>query len=278
MMMLKIKYKQMKIKSIATICLIILFTSCRTSDRITYFQDINNRPTSGSLTGQTEEYESKICQDDQLLISVSSVDPNAVAAFNLPLASYQSVGEADVVTTASLQTYLVNNDGYINFPILGKIKVAGMTCNKLSEDLEKRISSYAKSPLVTVRIRDFRVSVLGEVNSPGTKSFSKERVSILDAISSASDLTIYGERTNILVIRDNNGKKEYHRLDLTSSELFSSPYYYLQQNDVVYIEPNKSRRGNAKYSQNAQFNISVFSTVVSTISVIASLVIALLVK
>ncbi|WP_291585391.1 polysaccharide biosynthesis/export family protein [Bacteroides sp.] len=268
----------MNIKTIATICLIILFTSCRTSDRIAYFQDINSYQSSGSLTDKAEKYESKICLDDQLTILVSSIDPNAVAVFNLPLTSYQSAGETNVATTAVLQPYLVDNKGYINFPVLGKIKVAGLTCNELSEDLERKISAYAKSPLVTVRIQNFRISVLGEVNSPGTIFFSNERVTILDAIGRASDLTIYGERTNVLVIRDNNGKKEYQRLDLTSSELFSSPYYYLQQNDIVYVEPNKARKGNANYSQSAQFNISVFSTIVGTASVIASLVIALLVK
>jgi len=116
------------------------------------------------------------------------------------------------------------------------------------------------------------------VNAPGTKVITNERISVLDAIGMAGDLTIYGERTNVLIIRDNNGKKTYHRLDLTSSEALSSPYYYLQQNDILYIEPNKARKSNSKYSQSAQFNISVASTIVSAISVLASLTIALLVK
>lgn len=265
-------------KMIVIICSITLLTSCKTSDQIAYFQDIRNSQSSGELTNQSEKYNIKIRPDDQLVILVSSIDPNAVAVFNLPLNSYQSTSETDVITTPVLQTYLVNNEGIINFPILGKIEVAGLTCNELSQKLEEKISVYAKSPLVTVQIQNFRISVLGEVNSPGTKSFSNERITILDAIGRAADLTIYGERTNILIIRDNNGKKEYQRLDLTSSELFSSPYYYLQQNDVIYVEPNKARKGNANYSQSAQFNISVFSTIVGTVSVIASLVIALLVK
>ena len=108
---------------------------------------------------------------------------------------------------------------------------------------------------------------MGEVNTPGTQIVSNERISILDAISLAGDLTIYGERTNVLLIRENNGKKEYHRFDLTSSEVLTSPFFYLQQNDIVYVEPNKARKSNSRYSQSSQFNISV-----------ASLTIALLVK
>lgn len=267
----------MKIKTIAAIILIALLTSCKTSNQVAYFQDISSNLT-GKLTDENINYETKICQDDQLSIFVSSIDPNAVAIFNLPATSYQSIGENTVTTTPSLQTYLVDSKGIINFPVLGKIKVSGLTCDELSEELRTQIAVYAKSPLVTVRIQEFQISVLGEVNSPGMKTFSKEKVSLLDAISKAGDLSIYGERTNILVIRDNNGKKEYKRLDLTSSELFSSPYYYLQQNDVVYVEPNKARKGNANYSQSAQFNISVASTIVGAISVIASLAISLLIK
>ena len=149
---------------------------------------------------------------------------------------------------------------------------------ELAEKLKKEISVYAKSPLVTVKIQNFKISVMGEVNTPGTQIVSNERISILDAISLAGDLTIYGERTNVLLIRENNGKKEYHRFDLTSSEVLTSPFFYLQQNDIVYVEPNKARKSNSRYSQSSQFNISVASTIVSAISVIASLTIALLVK
>ncbi|WP_455585097.1 polysaccharide biosynthesis/export family protein [Bacteroides sp.] len=267
----------MKIKTITVAILIVLLTSCKTSNPITYFQDID-QTVSGQLMEENVNYEAKICPDDQLSISVSSIDPNAIAIFNLPLSSYQTPSETNVVTTPVLQTYLVDSEGNINFPVLGKIKVIGKTRREVSAILEEQITAYAKSPLVIVKILNFKVSILGEVNSPGTKVFSGERISILDAISSAGDLTLYGERNNILLIRDINGRKEYQRLNLTSSTLFSSPYYYLQQNDVIYVEPNKARKGNARYSQSAQFNISVASTIVSAISVIASLAIALLVK
>lgn len=268
----------MKIKKVtAAIILISLLSSCKTSNQITYFQDIDKN-SSKPLIEQDFNYEVKICPDDQLSIFVSSIDPSSVAVFNLPLVSYLNPGETNVVTTPTIQTYLVDTNGYINFPVLGKIKVVGKTRSELADNLKEKISIYAKSPLITIKIQNFKVAVLGEVNNPGTKVITNERISILDAIGMAGDLTIFGERKNILLIRDNNGKKEYHRLDLTSSEILFSPYYYLQQNDIVYVEPNKARKSNSKYSQSAQFNISVASTIVSAISVLASLTIALLVK
>lgn len=273
----KLILRKMKIKTVILTILIASMTSCKTSNQITYFQDITQN-TSGILTEQKINYEAKICPDDQLSIFVSSIDPNSVAVFNLPLTSYLNPGEMNVSATPTMQTYLVNTDGCIDFPVLGKIKVAGQTRSELAENLKKKISVYAKSPLVTIKIQNFKVSILGEVNVPGTKVITNERISVLDAIGMAGDLTIYGERTNVLIIRDNNGKKTYHRLDLTSSEALSSPYYYLQQNDIIYIEPNKARKSNSRYSQSAQFNISVASTIVSAISVLASLTIALLVK
>ena len=153
-----------------------------------------------------------------------------------------------------------------------------MTRSELTDIMTEKISAYVKSPIVTIQIRNFKVSVLGEVNKPGMVNIPNERLSILDALGMAGDLTIYGNRTNVLLIRDNNGQKEYHRFDLTSSETLTSPYYYLQQNDVLYVEPNKARKGNAKYSQSGQFNISLASTIISALSILASLGIALLVK
>ena len=149
---------------------------------------------------------------------------------------------------------------------------------QLSEFLKEKISAYVKSPIVNVKLHNFKISVLGEVTKPGVQKVLSERITVLEAIGGAGDLTIQGQRDNVLIIREVNGKKEFKRLDLTSSDLFSSPYYYLQQNDVVYVEPNKARKGNSRYSQSAQFNISLASSIVSAVSVIASLAIALLVK
>lgn len=253
----------MKIKILITTFVLFFLTSCKTSNNVTYFQDIEQK-TSGSITEQDINYETQICPDDQLSIVVSSIEPNAVAAFN--------------ITTPEPTYYLVDCQGCIDFPVLGKLKIAGKTRRELIDFLTEKISIYAKSPIVTIQIRNFKVSVLGEVNRPGSINIPNERVSVLDAIGLAGDLTIYGERSNVVIIRDNNGKKEFKRLDLTSSSIFESPFYYLKQNDVIYVEPNKARRGNSKYSQAAQYNISVASTIIGAVSVIASLTIALLIK
>ena len=147
----------------------------------------------------------------------------------MPLASYLAPGETNVTSTPVLHTYLVNSRGEIDFPVLGKIQVANMTRSELTDMMTEKISAYVKSPIVTIQIRNFKVSVLGEVNKPGTVNVPNERLSVLDALGMAGDLTIYGNRTNVLLIRDNNGKKEYHRFDLTSAETLTSPFYYLRQ-------------------------------------------------
>ena len=266
----------MKTKTLIPAFSLLMLMSCKTTTNNIYFQDLDNQmPT---ITEQSVNYTPRIAPDDQLSITVSGTDPNAVAAFNMPLASYLAPGETNVTSTPVLHTYLVNSRGEIDFPVLGKVQVANMTRGELTDMMTEKISAYVKSPIVTIQIRNFKVSVLGEVNKPGTVNVPNERLSVLDALGMAGDLTIYGNRTNVLLIRDNNGQKEYHRFDLTSSETLTSPYYYLQQNDVLYVEPNKARKGNAKYSQSGQFNVSLASTIISALSVLASLGIALLVK
>jgi len=262
----------MKVKIISAAIGIALLSSCKTTNQITYFQDINSYSPE-LLQEKNIDYEAKICKDDQLSIFVSSVDPNAVAAFNLPLTSYLAAGEKDVVTTPTVQTYLVDSKGDINFPILGRIQVTGMSRSELANYLQTKISAYAKSPLVTVQILNFKISVLGEVNSPGTRQVNNERISILDAIGMAGDLTIYGERKNILLIRDNNGKKEFHRFDLTATDLLESPYFYLQQNDIVYVEPNKAKTGQSRINSNN--SVGVWLSAVSVLASITSLMVTM---
>jgi Periplasmic protein involved in polysaccharide export len=156
--------------------------------------------------------------------------------------------------------------------------VAGYSRRQISDILKEKISKYAKDPIVNVQLLNFKVSVIGEVNVPGTKGTSNERMTILDAISLSGDLNIYGNRGNVLLVRENNGKKEFHRFDLTSSDLFSSPYFYLKQNDIIYVQPNKAKQNSSKTDSTKQFNLSVASTITGAISVIASLCIALFIK
>ena len=168
--------------------------------------------------------------------------------------------------------------GDIDFPIIGKVKVQGLTTQQIKDKLVELISKDVDDPIVRVELMNFRVNVLGEVQRPGAVSVKRERYSVLDALADAGDLTEFGERSNVLLIREENGVKIYHRLNLNEASVLSSPYFYMQQNDVIYVEPNEIRKDNSKYNQNNAFKLSVISTIVSACSVIASLVIALTVK
>ena len=253
----------------------VAFFSCKTQSDIAYFQDLENKYDQGIAIDTLLNYESKIIPDDILSIYVSAEDPNAVAMFNLPAISYLQAGDTEISGTPKLQTYLVDKYGYINYPQLGKIQVAGLTTRQLETTIKKEIEAYVKSPLVTVNTLNSKIVVLGEVNKPGVLKIESERVSILDAIGMAEALTIYGERKNVLLVREKNGKKEFCRFDLTDPAIFSSPYYYLQKNDVIYVEPNKAKKATAKYGSDKQFNITITSTIISAVSTIAALFIAI---
>jgi polysaccharide export outer membrane protein len=172
----------------------------------------------------------------------------------------------------------VTKDGDITMPTLGKIHVEGMTTNELSEYLTRRIAQDVEGPFVRVELVNFKINVIGEVNSPGAYTFSNERVSVLDALAQAGDMTIFGRRENVTIVREENGKVAYHKLDLTDSKVVNSPYYYLKQNDVVYVEPTEVKKGQSEYNQNNSYKVSVVSAIVSGCSVVVSLLIALLVK
>ena len=267
----------MKLKYILILLLSIGMWSCSTSrSSLTYFEDIKTQ-TDGTLPAPST-YEIRIVPDDELLITVTSLIPEVTAEYNLPLSNPAKNGSLLEVTQPKQQTYLVDKAGDINFPRLGVIHVAGMTTSELQNLIAKKISVDVEDPIVKVALVNFRVNVLGEVRNPGTIGVNRERFSILDALGAAGDLTEYAERNNILLIREVDGKKEFHRLNLNDAELLPSPYYYLQQNDAIYVEPNKIRKDNSKYNQNNAFKLSMASAIISASSVIASLVIALTVK
>ena len=172
----------------------------------------------------------------------------------------------------------MSRDGEIVMPVIGRLNVAGKTTREVEQMIVARVSQTVKDPFVRVELLGFYINVMGEVKSPHRIHVDSERYTLLDALSAAGDLTEYGERSKVMVIREENGKQTYHRLNLADSSIFSSPYFYLQQNDVVYVEPNQIRIDNSKYNQNNAYKLTVVSTIVSAVSVIASLVIALTVK
>lgn len=251
-----------KIFIAAAIVLAATVTSCKAPQSLAYFENADSLKTVGTTA---LDYAVKIRPADELIITVNSIVPEATAAYNLS-------------STPQNQTYVVDTDGEITMPVIGKIHAAGMTTKGLGDYLTEKISKEVDSPVVRVQLANFRVNVLGEVKRPGAIEAKSERFTIFDALAAAEDMTEYGERTNVMVIREENGQRAYHRVNLKDARIVDSPYYYLQQNDVVYVEPNQIKAGNAKYSQNNAFKVAVVSTIVSAVSVIASLVIALAVK
>lgn len=266
-----------KIISISMLLLsVVAISSCSSyNTSLPYFGDISDSQSGEFPQG---DYGIKIIPDDELLITVTSMVPSATAMYNLTLSNPAMREELLSVSQPQQQTFIVDANGDIQFPVLGKLHVAGLSTQELRKELENRIGKDVQDPIVRVQLVNFRINVLGEVKNPGAISVKKERYSLLDALADAGDLTEYGERSNVMLIREVDGKRIYQRLNLNNSEALSSPYFYLQQNDVVYVEPNEIRRENAKYNQNNSYKISVVSTIVSACSVIASLIIALTVK
>jgi len=271
---------------LALFCVISLASCSSQKTVLPYFADI---PPVADGTMEAGDYLSRIKPDDELLITVNALDPSAAAAFNLP--AFNPGSDTNVLTQSAhatpltvmatsmqLQTFIVNSEGYINYPVLGSIHVAGMTVEQLQKMLTEKISATVEDPIVNVRIANFEVVVGGEVRQPKKIRVNRSRYSVLDALGDAGDLTEYGDRSNVLLIREESGERKYVRINLNESDILTSPYYYMQPNDYLYVSPNNVRQENSKYYQNNGFKLSIISTVVSAASVIASLVIALTVK
>ena len=264
----------MKYKPVFILCMALLLASCKTPRDVTYFQGIDSL-SNEQLARMSQSYSAQICEDDLLTITVTDRDPSVVVPFNPPTFAFAQQGETNVYTTQQLQTYLVDKEGKINYPVLGRVQAAGLSKQVFSENLQNAIRKYAKDAMVNVQIVNYKVSVLGDVARPGSINVRNDRISILDAIAQCGDLTINGDRKNILVVRDNNGTKEYGRIDLTDPALFASPYYYLQQNDVVYVEPNDAKKRNATFSSAQQYSLTIISTIMTGVSVIGTLILAI---
>jgi len=224
---------QFKLALITSCVFIILLTSCNGPKRLIYFSN----PTDSNSILFNKKLEPLIQSGDILTILVNSLDPASSGIFNT--ASYGIQG-ASVPISAS-NGILVGVDGNISFPRLGKIYALGKTKKELSDEIQTNLLPYLKDPIVNIRFQNFRISVLGEVGRAGIIPVNNEQISILEAISISGDITIYGNKKNVLLIRDSSGIKQFHRLDLTNNSIFESPYFYLQSNDVLYVEPIKSK-------------------------------------
>ncbi len=264
----------MNIKAFTLVFFLCLMVACGTPKDVVYFQGVDSL-TPEQIDNMSQGYSSLIYPDDLLTITVTGWDPTVVTPFNLPVYAYASQGEVDVTVAGQLQTYLVDKEGDIVFPVIGKIHASGMTKKAFAENVRLAVAKYVPEAQVNVQIVNYKVTMLGEISRPGPITVRNDRLSILDAIGQAGDLSINANRKNILVIRENNGNKEFGRIDMTDPALFASPYYYLRQNDVVYIEPNDAKKRNANYSQAQQYNITVFSVILTTISTITAIVVSI---
>lgn len=248
-------------------------SACKTPKDIVYFQGVDNL-SSEQLKDMSQAYSTKITNDDLLSITVTAWDPSSVTPFNPPTFAYSTEGDQPIFASQSLYTYLVDKDGNINFPVLGKIHVAGMTRHELAEKMQQMISKYVENPLVNVQLLNFKVTMMGEFNRPGSYTIKNDRVTILDVIGMAGDLPLTANRKNLLVIRENNGAKEIYRMDITDPAIFASPCFYLKQNDVVYAEPIQIKQ-RSRTNSDRQFTISLFTTILSSVSVIVAMVLSL---
>lgn len=232
---------------------LLFLTSCSTKQDIVYFQNAKNFET----IVDTDTFKAKLKIGDVVSIYVSTLDQTVTQPYNIVISNGNS---------GQLIDYLIDVDGNIDYPVLGKVKLVGLTIEEAKDLLKSKFSEgqLLKDPVVMIRVLNFRITVAGEVRSPGVYPVSGERVSILEALGMAGDLTIKGRRDNVLVVRDFNGTKTYTRIDLTNKEVFNSPVYYLTQNDYVYVEPNNSAVSGASGDSRISTIISISSFVLTT--------------
>lgn len=253
---------------LAAVSVVLMLGSCASSKNVAYFQNAD----SISLAASKMLYDAKIMPKDQLTITVNTTDPEAAKPFNLAVS--QTLGTNGQISTGggNLQTYLVDNQGCIEFPVVGSLHVGGLTKTECEALIKDKISPYmakAENPIVTVRMASYRVTVSGEVARPGVVSVPTEKMSVIEALAQCGDLTIYGKRENVMLIReDAQGEKHIYRLNLNDANIINSPYYYLQQNDILYVTPNKAKARNSDIGTSTSLWFSATSILVSIASLL----------
>ena len=252
--------------------IVLLMGSCKSSKQVAYFQNMD----SVSLAASKGLYDAHIMPKDLLTITVVTSDPTTSKPFNLSIQNTLGTDGKLGSSTGSLLQYLVDNDGNIQFPIVGSIHVAGLTKNECQNLIKEKVKPYlaaSENPVVTVTMSSYRVTVAGEVTRPSVVPVSTEKMSVLEALAQAGDLTIYGRRDNVLLIRENaDGQKEAHRLNLNDANIINSPYYYVQQNDYIYVEPNKTKAKNSDIGQSTTLWFSFVSILTSVASLLVNII------
>lgn len=256
-------------KIIYLLIAVALMCSCVSRKQLAYFQPITAESAEEINEYMHPQPEPCVKVNDALVIMVTALDLEAVLPYNLPSAPHSTPTSTTEPTVSSYQYYTVDAQGDIDFPVLGKLHVAGLTQTEVIEMIQKRLEGQIVNPVVTMRFLNAKVTVLGEVRNPGSYLLNNGRMTLLEALGAAGDLTQYGKRDNILIARENNGKMEFARLNLNTDEIFKSPYFYLQQNDVVVVEPNQAR---STSNQTISLWLSMIGTVSSAATVIVSVI------
>ena len=272
-MNLRIMMRRLNNRNLWLLLLPFLLTACQSYKKVPYFQNVE---VVNEVEQQEKLYDAKIMPKDLLTIVVSCTSPELAIPFNLTVASNAGIAVSTssyVTTQPVLQPYLVDNEGNINFPVLGELKLGGLTKREAEQLIIDKLKPYMKeTPIVTVRMVNYKISVIGEVTRPGTFTISNEKVNLLEALAMAGDMTVYGLRDNVKLIReDANGKQQIVTLDLNKAETILSPYYWLQQNDIVYVTPNKAKARNSDVGNSTSLWFSATSILVSIGSLLVNI-------
>ena len=272
-MNLRIMMRRLNNRNLWLLLLPFLLTACQSYKKVPYFQNVE---VVNEVEQQEKLYDAKIMPKDLLTIVVSCTSPELAIPFNLTVASNAGIAVSTssyVTTQPVLQPYLVDNEGNINFPVLGELKLGGLTKREAEQLIIDKLKPYMKeTPIVTVRMVNYKISVIGEVTRPGTFTISNEKVNLLEALAMAGDMTVYGLRDNVKLIReDANGKQQIVALDLNKAETILSPYYWLQQNDIVYVTPNKAKARNSDVGNSTSLWFSATSILVSIVSLLVNI-------
>lgn len=256
-------YNKACMRGVFWIVPLVFFCSCATRKKMVYFQENNTADSAVAHFNPVFEI------DDFLSVVITSEDAESAKPFNLPQQP-TAVNNGYVVGNPVQYGYLVDSKGQVRLPVLGKITVAGKNRSEVVDTIEGLLHEYLKSPAVQIQIQNFKVTVLGDVKNPGTFKIPNERITLIEAIGLAGDMRMSGVRNNVLVIRDSCGVKREFRVDLTKKDVFSSPVYYLKQNDVVYVEPNAAARSEGTlWKTTGAIFISLTSLVITTIALIS---------
>ncbi|RTY92288.1 polysaccharide biosynthesis/export family protein [Flavobacterium sp. GT3R68] len=243
-------------KIIILFLLIGTLFSCTSKKNLIYLQSDGQQ-----IAASVANFEPVLQSDDVVMIVVSAENPEIAAPYNMIQSNSGTLGGQD-----QLQSYLIDKEGNVDFPMLGKIKLAGLTRLNAIQKMKTLLENHIKEPIVNLRILNFKISVLGEVGRPGIYPIQSERITFLEALSLSGDLSIYGKRKNIMIIREKDGVKTIDKVDITKSDFINSPYYYLAQNDVIYVEPNKTKINSSVFGPNIGIAFSLVSLLITVIT------------